>query len=145
MLAALAGMLTIAVVGGVLYGAVFASFFRANIVDLGIMKRPPAFGWIALSHAPFGILLALAVRWRGELSARGGAITGAVLGFLMATSYNLAQFGTIRHWTLRLTLLEPFITMTMVSIAGAVVGAVLARETMVVKSIPSGPAATDPR
>jgi uncharacterized membrane protein len=127
MLAALAGMLTIAVMGGVLYGVVFASFFRANI-NPGIMKNPPAFGWIALSHVPFGILLALVVRWRGELSACGGAIAGAVLGFLMAMSYNLAQFGTIEHWTLQLTLVEPLITTAMVAAAGAVVGAILARE-----------------
>jgi uncharacterized membrane protein len=134
MFAALAGMLTIAVMGGVLYGVVFASFFRTNIISLGIMRTPPAFGWIALSHVPFGVLLALVVRWRGELSASGGAITGAVLGFLMAMSYNLAQFGTIEHWTLRLTLLEPFITTAMVGTAGAVVGAVLAREAAGVRS-----------
>jgi uncharacterized membrane protein len=127
MLAALAGMLTIAVMGGVLYGVVFASFFRANI-NPGIMKNPPAFGWIALSHVPFGILLAVVVRWRGELSARGGGIAGALLGFLMAMSYNLAQFGTINHWTLRLTLVEPLITTAMVGTAGAVVGAILAGE-----------------
>jgi uncharacterized membrane protein len=128
MFAALAGMLTIAVMGGVLYGVVFASYFRANIISPGIMKAPPAFGWIALSHVPFGILLALVVRWRGELSARGGAIAGAVLGFLMAMSYNLAQFGTIEHWTLQLTLLEPLITTAMVGTAGAVVGTILAGE-----------------
>lgn len=127
-LAALAGMLTIAVVGGVLYGAIFASFFRANIINLDSMKTPPAYGWIALSFVPFGLLLALVVRWRGELSARGGAIAGALLGFLMAMSYNLAQFGTVEHWTLRLTLIEPFITMAMVGTAGAVVGAVMGRE-----------------
>ena len=126
-LAAVTGMITIAVMGGLLYGVVFASFLRANIVDLTIMRNPPGFGWIALSHVPFGILLTLVVRWRGELSARGGAVTGAVLGFLMAASYNLAQFGTIRHWSLQLTLLEPFITMAMVAVAGAVVAIVLAR------------------
>jgi hypothetical protein len=59
MFAALAGMLTIAVMGAVLYGVVFASFFRTNIISLGIMKTPPAFGWIAVSHVPFGVLLAL--------------------------------------------------------------------------------------
>lgn len=37
-LATLAGMLTIAIAGGVLYGVLFARFFRANIIDLSIMK-----------------------------------------------------------------------------------------------------------
>jgi hypothetical protein len=127
-LAVVAGMLTIAVTGGVLYGVVFSRFLRANILDPGAMKNPPGFGWIALSHVPFGILLALVVRWRGQLSAGGGALSGAVLGFLMATSYNLAQYGTMQHWTLKLTLIEPLITMTMIGTAGAVVGLVLSRE-----------------
>src|SRR5262245_63515591 len=117
-------MLTIAVVGGVLYGVVFANFFRAN-VSLAAMKTPPGFAWVGVSHVPFGLLLALAVRWRGVLSARGGAVTGGILGFLMAASYDLAQYGTTNLWTLRLTLLEPLITMVMVAAAGAVVGLVL--------------------
>jgi hypothetical protein len=120
-------MLTIAVVGGLLYGVVFSGFFRASIVDPGVMRDPPGFGWIALSHVPFGILLALVVSWRGDLSARGGAVTGGLLGFLMAASYDLSQFGTLRHWTLRLTLVEPFISMTTVAAAGAVVSLVLRR------------------
>ena len=126
-LATLAGMLTIAIVGGVLYGVVFADYVRANILDASIMKDPPGFGWIALSHIPFGILLTLVVHWRGDWSARGGATAGATLGFLMAATYNLAQYGTISHWSLQLTLLEPFITMTMIAAAGAVVGLVLQR------------------
>jgi uncharacterized membrane protein len=127
MLAAVAGMLTIAVVGGLLYGVVFSGFFRDNIVDLSVMRSPPGFVWIALSHVPFGILLALAVSWRGVLSTRGGATTGAILGFLMAASYDLSQFGTLRHWTLQLTLVEPFIALIMVAVAGAVVGTVLSK------------------
>jgi uncharacterized membrane protein len=125
--AAFAGMLTIAIVGGMLYGVVFASFFRTNIIDPEVMKTPPEFIWIALSHVPFGVLLTLVVSWRGVLTLRGGARTGGLLGLLMAASYNLSQYGTMEHWTLRLTLVEPFITMAMVATAGAVVAAVLAR------------------
>lgn len=135
MLAAVAGMLTIAVVGGLLYGVVFSGFFRANIVDLGVMRNPPGFVWIALSHVPFGILLALAISWRGALSTRGGAVTGAILGFLMAASYDLSQFGTMRHWTLQLTLVEPFIAMIMIAIAGAVVGTVLRKSKSKVAAV----------
>jgi len=124
--AALAGMLTIAVVGGLLYGLVFARFFRAN-VDSSIMRSPPGFVWVALSHIPFGILLALVVQWHGVLTPGGGALTGAILGLLMALSYNLSHYGTTTVWTLRLTLLEPFITMVTVAAAGAVVAAILAK------------------
>src|SRR5262245_38387536 len=117
-------MVTIAVVGGLLYGVIFARLFRAN-VTASVMKRPPGFAWIALSHIPFGILLALVVQWRGVLSPLGGAATGAILGLLMALSYNLSHYGTTTVWTLRLTLIEPLITMVMVAAAGAVTAAIL--------------------
>ena len=126
-LATLAGMLAIAVVGGLLYGVVFASFFRSNLAAIDVMRRPPGYAWIALSHVPFGILLALVVSWRGDLSARGGGVAGGILGFLMAASYDLSQFGTMTHWSLRLTLAEPFLSMVMVAIAGAAVGTVLGK------------------
>lgn len=126
LLATLAGMVAIALFGFLLYGVVFASFFEANLRFADeIMKSPPELGWVLLAHVPFGILLALVVRWRGDLSAGGGAITGGTLGLLMAASYNLSQYGTTRLWTLELTLVEPLITMVMVAAAGAVVGTVL--------------------
>jgi len=58
---------------------------------------------------------------------RGGAVAGGFLGFLMAASYDLSQFGTMQHWTLQLALAEPVIAMVMVAIAGAVVGLVLGK------------------
>ena len=122
--AALAGMLTIAVFGGLVYGVFLAEFFRSN-VTLAVMKTPPSFAWVGLSHLPFGLLLALVVRWRGVLTAAGGAVTGGTLGFLMACSYDLAQYGTTSLWTLRLTLVEPVITAIVVAAAGAVVGLTL--------------------
>lgn len=123
--AALAGMLTIAVVGGLLYGVVLADFFRDNTVMPEVMRSPPGFGWIALSHVPFGILLVLVVSWRGVLTARGGAVSGGLLGFLMAASYNLSQYGTTQLWTMRLTLVEPLFATVMVAAAGAVVALIL--------------------
>ena len=126
-LAALAGMLAIALFGGLLYGVLFAKLFEANMGSAtGVMKRPPDLLWVGLAHVPFGVLLALVISWRGTASARGGAWTGAVLGFLMAASYDFSQYGTTNLWTLKLTLLEPLITTVMVGAAGAVVGKVLA-------------------
>lgn len=128
--ATLAGMASIAVVGGLLYGVVFASLFEAKMGPAtGVMKTPPELLWVGLAHVPFGVLLTLVVSWRGATTARGGATTGATLGFLMAASFDLSQYGTTHLWTLRLTLVEPFISMVLVGAAGAVVGAVLGRGT----------------
>jgi uncharacterized membrane protein len=124
--AALAGMVAIVILGGVLYGVIFPPLFAANQgTATGVMKSPPELVWVALAHVPFGVLLTLVVRWRGQLNAKGGAIAGAILGLLMAASYDLSQYGTTNLWTLKLTLIEPFISMVMIAGAGAVVGVVL--------------------
>ncbi|MGH8621690.1 MAG: DUF2177 family protein [Burkholderiales bacterium] len=128
--AALAGMVAIALFGFLLYGVVFAKLFEANMGSTtGVMKSPPEFLWIGLAHVPFGLLLTLVISWRGATSARGGAVTGATLGFLMAASYDLSQYGTTNLWALNLTLIDPFITMVLVGAAGAVVGMVLGRRS----------------
>ncbi len=126
--AALAGMVTLALVGFLLYGVLFASLFEANMGSAtGVMKNPPELLWIGLAHVSFGVLLTLVISWRGAISARGGAVTGATLGFLMAASYDLSQYGTTNLWALELTLIDPFITTVLVGAAGAVVGMVLGR------------------
>lgn len=119
----LAGMVTMAVVGGFLYGVVFASYFEANITT-DVMKEPELV-WVGLAHVPFALLLTLVVSWRDATSAREGAVTGAILGFLMAAGYDLSQYGTTTLWSLELTLVEPFISMVLVAAAGSVVGALL--------------------
>ena len=125
-LAVLAGIVTIGVVGGILYGVIFAGLFTSNRGSAtGVMKSPPDFLWVGLAHIPFSVLLTLVVMWRGQTTARGGALSGAILGFLMAASYDLSQYGTTNLWSLKLTLVEPLITMVMIGIAGAVVGTVL--------------------
>ena len=124
--ATLVGMVTLAVVGGLLYGVLFAGLFEANMpLANRVMKSPPELLWVGLAHVPFGVLLTLVLVWRGADSAKSGAATGATLGFLMAASYDLSQYGTTHLWTL-----EPFVSMALVAAAGAAAGAVLGRGTL---------------
>jgi len=125
--ATLAGMMTIAVMGGVIYGVVFSGFIEANLGSATGVMKAPEFLWVGLAHIPFGVLLTLLVLWRGDCSAIGGLVTGAVLGFLMAAGYDLSQYGTTNLWSLQLTLVDPFFSMVMVAIAGSVIGMVLGR------------------
>ena len=123
--ATLAGMVTTAVMGGLIYGFLFAGFIESNFGSATGVMKTPEFLWVGLAHIPFGVLLALLVLWRGDCSAVGGLVTGAILGFLMAAGYDLSQYGTTNLWSLRLTLLDPFLSMVMTAVAGSVVGMVL--------------------
>jgi len=127
--ATFAGMVATAVMGGLIYGVLFAGFIESNFGSATGVMKTPEFLWIGLAHIPFGLLLTLLVLWRGECTAVGGLVTGAILGFLMAAGYDLSQYGTTNLWSLRLTLVDPFFSMVMVAVAGSVVGMVLGAGT----------------
>lgn len=125
-LAALAAGITLLPVGYLLYGVLFAALFSQGALTIpGVMRSPPNVWWILAGQAGFGVLVALMVRWRGKLTLRGGAEAGALLGLLMAIGYDFAQFGTSHLWTLRATLVDPFLSAALVSCAGAVAGWIL--------------------
>lgn len=55
----------------------------------------------------------------------GFLLYGIVFSFLMAIGYGLAQFGTSHLWTLKATLVDPFITAVLAGSAGGMIGTVL--------------------
>lgn len=124
--AAAAGSVTMLLVGFLLYGVVFAGLFREGALTIpGVMKHEPEILWIVAGQVGFGILITLIVSWRGATSFIRGAWTGATFGFLMAIGYDFAQYGTSNLWTLKATLLDPFITALLVASAGGVIGFLL--------------------
>ena len=115
-------------VGFLLYGVVFAGLFHEGALTLpGVMKERPEILWIVAGQVGFGILLTLVVSWRDATSFIKGAWTGAIFGFLMAVGYDFAQFGTSHLWTLKATVIDPFITAVLVGSAGGVIGSILGR------------------
>lgn len=127
--AAAAGSVTMLLVGFLLYGVVFAGLFREGALAIpGVMKQKPEILWIVAGQSGFGILITLVISWRGAASFTGGAVTGAIFGFLMAIGYDFAQYGTSNLWTLKATLLDPFVTAILVGSAGGVIGLVLGRD-----------------
>lgn len=128
LLATLAGSFVLLPVGFLLYGVVFAFLFDEGALKIpGVMKESPRALWIVAGQVAFGTLLALMIRWRGATTLRGGAETGAILGFLMAAGYDFAQYGTSNLWTATATLVDPLISAVLVASAGATIGFLLGR------------------
>ncbi len=124
--AVILGSIAMLVAGGVLYGLLFADLFREGaIATPGIMREFPQIPWIVAGQLGFAMLLTLVIHWRGATSWAAGAVTGVIVGFLMAVGYDFAQFGTTTLWTLTATLADPFISAALVAVGGAVVGLVL--------------------
>jgi uncharacterized membrane protein len=124
--AAVAGSVTMLLVGFLLYGFAFAGLFREGALTIpGVMKQPPEILWIVAGQVGFGILITLVISWRGATSFADGALTGALFGFLMAIGYDFAQYGTSNLWSLQATLFDPFITAVLIGSAGGVIGFIL--------------------
>lgn len=125
------GSVTMLLVGFLLYGVIFAGLFHEGALTLpGVMKQKPEIPWIVAGQVGFGILLTLVISWRGATSFVKGAWTGAVFGFLMAVGYDFAQYGTSHIWSLRATLVDPFITAVLTGSAGSVIGFILGRDSV---------------
>ncbi|MFK7957126.1 MAG: hypothetical protein AB8B96_13610 [Lysobacterales bacterium] len=123
-----ASSITMMMLGFLLYGVLFASLFKEGAIVLpGVMRATPQILWIVVGQVGFGVLVSLVVSWRGALSFLGGAWTGVVFGFLMATGVDFAQYGTSNLWTMKATLLDPLITAALVGAGGGVSGLVLGR------------------
>lgn len=126
-----AGSVTMLLVGFLLYGVLFAELFRQGALTIpGVMKQQPEILWVVAGQIGFGILVTLIVSWRGATSFVDGGRTGAIFGFLMAIGYDFAQYGMSNLWTLKATLLDPFITAVLVGSAASVIGFVLSRDSI---------------
>jgi hypothetical protein len=128
-LATLAGGIALFVVGGVIYGVLTVSFFKANEGSaVGVMRETPDYVHLFLGQLVYGALLTVVIgKWAGQSGASAGLKMGAVLGALFGFAMNLTIFGVSNIQNITATLVDPFFAMIQLGIGGAVVGAVLAK------------------
>ncbi len=127
-LAALAGALTLFLLGYVLYGLLLMDFYTANTgAATGVMKDPPDWLWLLLGQLAGGALLVLVLGWAGSTSLASGLKAGALFGLLMALFIDFTMYGTTHINNLTVTILDPIVAAIHMGVAGAVVGAMLGR------------------
>ncbi len=127
-LAALAGFVSLFLVGYVLWGLLFFDFFATNVGSAtGIAKDPPAFLWLAIGQIAFAVLLTMVLGWAGATTAVAGFKTGAIFGLLSGLGVDLVIYATTNMYNLTAALVDPVLVAIQVAIAGAVIAAVLGR------------------
>ena len=106
-----------------------AGFFEANMGSAtGVTREPLNLLAIGLGQIPAVLFITIAIdRWGDSRSAGGGAKVGALWGFLVALGFDLMFYGTTNVSNLTATLVDPFVSMVLFGVTGAVIGMVLGR------------------
>jgi hypothetical protein len=126
--AALVGGVTCFILGYVIYGVLLAGYMSANMMP-GLMKDPPDFIHLGLGNLASGALLATVIGgWAKTGGVGPGLKIGAILGVLVAASFDLTMFGTSNVMTNPDVMLVDICASTVLTaLAGAAVGAALGR------------------
>lgn len=122
-LAAIAGGVTLFVLGYLTYVMLLGDFFAAN--GAAVLEQPTYWA-IVLGELVFGCLLAyIFSRWAAISTFAGGFQGGAIIGALMGLGFGLIQFGAMGAMNLTAVAADTVVSLVRVGLAGGVVGLVL--------------------
>ncbi len=129
LLAGLAGGIASFLMGWLLWGIVFRSYFESNMGSATNLMKPEAeMVWWALiaGNLLSGLLLAIIFgRWASISTFVGGLKAGATIGLLMGLSYSLVSFATSNMYILNSAIVDSLLNAVVGGVAGGVVGWVL--------------------
>ncbi|MDH3710602.1 MAG: hypothetical protein OER04_11970 [Cyclobacteriaceae bacterium] len=113
--------------GFVFYGVLFEGFFTANAGSAtGVMNTEMAWWPLILGNLALAALITyIFLNWAGITTFAGGLKGGALIGFLMAVSFDMIMLDTTNIMTLNAALVDILIATIMGAIAGGIIGAVL--------------------
>ena len=125
-LAAIAGGITLFLLGYLSYVVLLSDFFAANGPAV---QETPTYWAIAVGEIAFGALMAYVFsRWAGIKTFGGGFQGGAIIGALVALGTGLIHHGAFGQLTLTAVGADTVVSLIRFGIAGGVVGVILGRD-----------------
>jgi hypothetical protein len=119
------------ILGGVTYGILLMDFMSSNGGSAtGVMRAESEMVYwaLAVGNLCWGLLMAYIYgRWANISTAATGAQAGAVIGFLIAASWDLMYYATTNMMNLTATLVDIVVYTVMTAIVGAVAAWMLGR------------------
>lgn len=127
LLAALAGAVTSFLAGWLIYGILLMDFYKAHTIHYeGLMKEPPVLWAIFVSGFCSTLLFAYIFdKWANVRSFAGGAMAGALLGFLIMLSFDLSFLAFFNLYSPSLLAVDVVLGTVFNAFIGGVVGLVL--------------------
>lgn len=133
-LAAIVGGITFFLLGWLIYGVVLMEFMNANSglspeVFAKFNRTEAEFIWWALilANVASGFLMATILSWGQITSAAGGAKAGAIVGFLIAISFDLLFYSMTNVFTASTLLVDIIASTVMTTIGSTIIGWLLGK------------------
>jgi hypothetical protein len=125
-IAALAGGVTMFLLGFVFFGLLFAEYFRANMVQYpGLDKDPPVFWAIFVFNLAWAAIIAFVLDYAGRGGWAEGAKVGAIIMALIAIAAHFDFFAFLNiHKTVAPILVHVLVVTFIGGLTGAVIGLV---------------------
>ena len=129
LLSTLAGTVVSFLLGFLFYALLLENFFEANVgTAQNVAKANPSLLLIFLAQLCQSLLLAyIFLRWAGIKTFATGAQAGAIIGLLMALTYDLMLLGTSNVSTPIATVVDIVVMTIMMAITGGIIGLVLGK------------------
>lgn len=119
------GGLVLFLLGYLVYGVLFASFFATNVgTATGVTREPFNFVALLLGQLAFAAILTMIFSWSAVRSAGQGAKIGALAGLLFFLGIDLTLYATTNIQNLAASLVDALLAALLFAVSGAVIASV---------------------
>ena len=117
------------ILGYVFYGVLLSGFFESNAGSAtGVARTPDELIWwgLILGSLAFAALITyIFLKWANISTLMSGLRSGAVIGLLLALSFDLIMYATSHLMNLTAVIVDVIVAVIMTAIIGGVIGAVM--------------------
>ena len=131
------GGIVLYALGYVIFDVAVKSFYAANVGSATGVAREPQLIWaVVLGTLAYGALVALVIEHRaGDVTVGGGAMIGALVGFLLWATADFILYGATNISNLTRTVVDPLLELVRAGVAGGVIVAVVGKRREVARQI----------
>ena len=120
------GGLVLFILGYLVYGVLFASFFATNVgTATGVTREPFNFVVLLVGQLAFAAILTMIFGWGSVRSAGQGAKIGALAGLFFFLGIDLTMYATTNVQNLAASLVDPLLAALLFAVCGAVIASVV--------------------